>query len=482
MVLVISSTQIRRIIEHWQRSGTAYSDLADAIRIAVIDGRIPLGARIPAERVLSSELEISRNTVTTAYRLLRETGYLESRQGAGSFVTIPPDKSRPARSFSWTAASADGDIDFTTATLSAPEPMLVEATWEAAAHLRRHTQSPGYDLVGIPALREALADRMTRQGLPTTPDQIMVTAGAQHAWHLLLQHLSRPHDRILLDSPTYPAVLDSIRAMRRRSVPVGLSSTGWDVDLLDKAIRQTKPALAYLMPDFHNPTGAVMPRYIRTAIADAARVSGTFLVIDETLRDLSLDDTVLPAPMSTYGASNWAITIGSLSKTCWGGLRLGWLRAAPSVISALVGLRGSTDSGNPIITQLTACLLLEKFDDLLSQRQAMLTTNRQGLVEALGKHLPDCTFTIPAGGLSLWVDLGARVSSRLALAAPQHGVQLLAGPRFGGEGTLENRTRLPFVHDPATAEEGVRRIAAALRDITPQPAASMVWGAGAMAS
>jgi DNA-binding transcriptional MocR family regulator len=454
------------MLADWQHEGPAYSDLGKAIRVAVIDGRLPQGTRIPAERVLAGELEVSRNTVAAAYRLLRETGYLASKQGAGSFVAIPPEKTRRSRVVSWAASGAAGDIDFTIATPPGPEPILSEATRMATTDLARYSGTPGYDLVGIPELRQAIADHTSSNGLPTTADQIMVTSGAHHAWVLLLRLLSRPHDHILVDSPTYPNTLDSIRALRRQPLSVGLPEEGWSIDLLDKAIRQMKPAMAYLIPTFHNPTGKIMTGSTRGLIAEAAHASGTYLVIDETLSELSLDGVVLPPAMASYGSPSWAITVGSLSKTCWAGLRLGWLRASPSIISRLVELRGATDAGNPILTQLVACHLFKSFRELLGERLAMLTKRRQALIEALDEYLPDCTFSKPLGGLSLWVDIGDRVSSRLALAAPEYGVQLLAGPRFGSDGTLENRIRLPFIHDPGTTDEGVRRISAALQSVT----------------
>jgi DNA-binding transcriptional MocR family regulator len=469
MIYAISPAQIRRMLADWQHEGPAYSDLGKAIRVAVIDGRLPQGTRIPAERVLAGELEVSRNTVASAYRSLRETGYLASKQGAGSFVTIPPEKNRRNRVVSWAASGAADDIDFTIATPPGPGPILTEATGRATTDLARYSGTPGYDLVGIPELRQAIADHTSRRGLPTTADQIMVTSGAHHAWVLLLQLLSRPHDHILVDSPTYPNTLDSIRALRRQPLSVGLTEEGWSIDLLDRAIRQMRPAMAYLMPTFHNPTGRIMAASTRELVAEAARASGTYLVVDETLSDLSLDGAALPPATASYGSPSWAITVGSLSKTCWAGLRLGWLRASPSIISRLVELRGATDAGNPIVTQLIACHLFRSFADLLDERLAMLTKRRQALIEALEEYLPTCTFSRPPGGLSLWVDIGQRVSSRLALAAPEYGVQLLAGPRFGSDGTLENRIRLPFVHDPATADEGVRRISAALRAVTGPP-------------
>src|SRR5918997_338499 len=111
----------------------------------------------------------------------------------------------------------------------APEPQLGEAAANAARALARHAPSHGYAAAGLPELRAAIAQRFSDRGVDTTPDQVLVTAGAQHALHLVLRLLCAPGDRVLVDAPAYPRTLAAVRGVRARPVAVPLAPAGWDV-------------------------------------------------------------------------------------------------------------------------------------------------------------------------------------------------------------------------------------------------------------
>ncbi|WP_035804907.1 MocR-like transcription factor YczR [Kitasatospora mediocidica] len=461
-----TALQVERMLGDWRVEGPAYSRLAEAFEVMIADGRLPAGARLPAERTFATHCGLSRNTVTAAYRVLREQGYLTSGRGAGSFVLLPATEQKHRIPSSWAADQERQDIDLAIASLPAPESILGAATRRAALDLGQYSHLPGYDLVGAPELRQAIADRYTARGLPTGPEQIMVSAGADHALGLVIRLLSRPGDSVLVDSPTYPNALDTIRALRRRPLTVGLGMDGWDTDVLEAVLRQEKPALAYLMPDYHNPTGLVMPDGVRAAVAAAARASSTILVVDEATCELGLDGGSLPLPLASWAAPRQVVSIGSMSKTCWAGLRLGWVRAATPVISRLVDLRCVVDTGNPVMTQLIGLRVLESYDELLAERREMLLRRRQVLAESLARRIPQWRYTMPDGGFSLWVDLGARLSSPLALAAARRGVKILSGGRFGVDGTLENHIRIPFATDEESIATACDRLAGAWREVT----------------
>ena len=136
-------------------------------------------------------------------------------------------------------------------------------------------------------LREAVAARFTARGVPTSADQILITNGALHGWDLLLRLLIGPGDRVLTELPTYPGALDAVRGNGGRVVPVPMAAGGgWQVDQLQATLRQTAPRLAYLTPDFHNPTGALIDERARRDVLRAARQTGTTVVVDESFVDL----------------------------------------------------------------------------------------------------------------------------------------------------------------------------------------------------
>src|SRR5687768_2545023 len=198
--------------EDWRRPGGSAQALAEALRALVVDGRLAVRTRVPSERALAPELGVSRGTVSRAYDRLREDGFLVSARGAGSWLTLPgADGGRG--SISLRLAPARG-VDLSVAALPAPEPQLGEAALSAARALARRAPSHGYAASGLPELRAAIARRFSERGVDTTPEQVLVTAGAQHALHLVLRLLCAPGDRVLVDAPAYPRSLAAVRGVR----------------------------------------------------------------------------------------------------------------------------------------------------------------------------------------------------------------------------------------------------------------------------
>ncbi|KAE9710400.1 aminotransferase class I/II-fold pyridoxal phosphate-dependent enzyme, partial [Escherichia coli] len=137
----------------------------------------------------------------------------------------------------------------------------------------------GYDQLGLPALREAIAARYTARGLPTRADEVMVVNGAVSGFALILRMMTGPGDRVVVDHPTYPLAIAAIQGAQCRPVGVSLPETGWDTDGFAATLAQTAPRLAYLMPDFHNPTGRCMDAATRQTITDIAAQTRTTLVV-----------------------------------------------------------------------------------------------------------------------------------------------------------------------------------------------------------
>lgn len=466
----IGLNSLVRLLGNWRvddgRCAT-YRRLADGIRLLILDGRLPLDLRLPGERELATALGVSRTTVGAAFELLREQGYLKSRQGSGSRTAIP---SGPGQLMGLLIDPGEraGIIDFAAAAMPASDAVH-GAYASALAALPAHLPGHGYEPVGLSALRAVLAERYTRRGLPTAPDQILVTHGAQHGFALLLRLLTGPGDRVIIDHPTYPHAIDAIRRAACRAVPVGLPAHGWDVDAMMAAFRQTSPRLAYLIPDFHNPTGRYMDHATRAAIADAAARTDTILVFDETLADLWLDAP--PEPIGCSVGDDRAIRLGSTGKSFWGGLRIGWIRAETATIGALAAARASLDLGTPILEQLAAVALLGNDHAALEARRAALRARRQHLLALVANHLPDWHTASPPGGLSLWAELPSPLSSALAATSEHYGVRVTAGPRFGVDGAFERFIRLPFTLPEPELTTAVERLAFAYARLRPPAAA-----------
>ncbi|HEU4543267.1 MAG TPA: PLP-dependent aminotransferase family protein [Jiangellaceae bacterium] len=466
----VNGTHLARLLGNWTASGSAgpsYARLAAALRLLVLDGRLPLATRLPGERELAAALGVSRTTITAAYDALRDAGYAASRRGSGTWTTLPDTRSGASGSAPWTPFAPDGAelLDLAHASPEAPAQALRAAYDAALDQLPRHLSGAGYNLLGLPELRDAVADRFTTRGLPTSADQILITDGAQHGFSLILALAASPGDRVLVEHPTYPNALDAIRRSSARIVPVGMGADGWDLDAISAALRQTSPRLAYLTPDFNNPTGLLANADDRQQVAEQVRRHRTLTVIDETLVELTLDGHV-PPPFASYAHDELTITVGSVSKTFWGGLRVGWVRASPAMIRQLAAVRATVDISSAVVEQLAVAHLLPRLDQLMVNRRLELRARRDALLGALAERLPRWSARPPAGGLVLWCNLGAPVSSALVSAAERHGLRLAAGPRFGVDGAFERQLRLPYTYPAPVLVEATERLAAAYRAVT----------------
>ena len=429
-----------RLLGHWQESTSRtpiWRQLAEALRLLILDGRLALETRLPGERELAAALNISRTTVASALGQLREEGYLYSRQGSGSRIALPE---RPVE-----AAAKQTDplsVNLAVAALSAG-PEIHQAYSQALKIMPEHLSNTGYDQQGLPLLREAIARRYSERGLPTRSDEVMIVNGALSGFALVLRLFTGPGDRVVVDAPTYPMALSAIQGASCRPVSVALPQQGWDCDGLAATIAQTAPRLAWLMPDFHNPTGRCMDSATRQRVADIAAQTRTTLVADETMVDLWYDAPP-PPPLAAFNPDAPVITIGSAGKSFWGGLRIGWIRASSRTIASLVQARDSLDLGSPLLEQLACCWLLENEHRLLPSRRAMLATRRDMCGALMAEYFPHWHFTPPEGGLSVWVELPGMLATLFSVRAESRGIHIGTGTRFGLAGAFDRYLRLPF--------------------------------------
>ena len=459
----LSARALAVLIAGWRdvALGPAYAALADRIRLLILDGRITLGTRLPAERELAAQLDLSRTTVSAAYAELRQDGYLDSVRGSGSVARLP---GRVSVIHDPLVTDA---LDFSKAALPA-HPMVADAANRATAQLSGFLDESGFDVIGLRVARQAVADHYTARGLPTQADQVLITVGAQHAIGLLAQTLLSRGDRAVIESPSYPHAVEALKAAGARLVTVPVTVDGWDESALEQAFQRTSPVLAYLMPDNHNPTGATMSPAQRERTIALAAEQGTTLVIDETIGGLELDGQQRPAPFAALGR---AVLLGSLGKSVWGGLRLGWMRADRELIQRVARRRFMNDLGTPVLEQLMLAELLPDLDRILADRRDYLRASRDHLARRLEEQLPEWRMPHVAGGIAAWVNIGLPISSQLVLAARTQGLVIAAGSRFGVEGLFERFLRIPFTYPPEVIDRGVTALAAAWHTVTRTPIA-----------
>jgi DNA-binding transcriptional MocR family regulator len=462
--------------------GPLHRKLRDALRRAIDEGRLAFGERLPSERDLAVRLAVSRSTVVAAYDALRSAGLLESRQGSGTRVALRRAGGRAAMSSPFTVSpvyrtlidARDDVISLACATFPA-HPRVAEAAAEAIANdgdkLLSHT---GYLPGGLPALREALADRHTALDTPTTPDQILVTTGAQQAVNLAAQLLVRPGDEVVVETPSFSGTIDIVRSQGARLCAVPVDDDGVDTHGVTRAVVHGNVAAIYLMPSFHNPTGALLAANRRRDLAELVAEHGAPLIEDNALENVPLDDDRLP-PIAAYAPPDAPVlSAGSFSKSAWGGLRVGWLRGPVSLITRLAELKAMSDLGSPLFDQAIAARIVPHLDDMRADHRDILNRNLALVSEMLHELLPDWRWARPKGGPSLWIELPAGNASAYTQVALRFGVEVIPGDVMSPTGGDVRKLRLPYTAEPPVLTETVRRLAQAWHAYSPddQPRAT----------
>jgi DNA-binding transcriptional MocR family regulator len=249
---------------------------------------------------------------------------------------------------------------------------------------------------------------------------------------------------------------------------VAIEAQGVSPATLRQRIIATSSRLVYLTPTFQNPTGVLMPRVARKEVARIAADLGVPIIDDGTLFDLALEGS-LPPPIAAFALDAPVITLGSLSKLIWPGLRIGWVRAPETIIERLVRIKSAIDLGGPLLTQAIAVRLLGEIEVVRKLRRQQLKPRRDILAALLCEHLPDWKFRVPSGGLFLWVKLPNGDARELAQTALRHGVVILPGPLMSGTGRYAGFLRIPFIAEPESLRTGIRRLEAAWRDYVSRP-------------
>lgn len=457
MKQVISPTRIANLVGDFDRS-PAYAGLAQALMLLIGDGRITTGIQLPSERELTTALGVSRTTVTRAYAELRDAGYAESRRGSGTYTTLPGGASGQQLDRAFTPATHldEGSIDLNCAASTAP-PGVLQAYEAALPELPAYLGNHGYFPGGLPHLQSAIAQTYAELGLATDPEQIIVTPGALAANAIVAHAIIQYGDRVMIESPVYPNAGDAFRSAGARLAPCTVDPQGWDLANVEATLRQTAPKAAYLIPDFQNPTGHLMTSAQRATYAAHLGRAHAIAVADEAHRSINLEDETLPEPFAAHYANTFSI--GSASKSIWGGLRIGWIRSPKKHVDAVLRARLALDLGVPVMEQLVLFQLLQRRDEVLDYQRARLRTQRDALLGAITERLPEWSFVRPRGGLSVWCQLPSARATDLCAEAERRGVVVPPGPVFAVEGGLNSFVRIPWTRPVAELETAVERLA-----------------------
>jgi len=467
MSQLLSEADLAGALGAWTlRSGPLYARLADAIADAVAQGGLEPDARLPAERPLADRLGVSRGTVVAAYAALADRGVVTRRQGSGTTVAASPRaegvRHHRYADFNRVVAGPLVPIDLA---LGAPplDDLLDGLSAGLADAVAAGAAAHGYVPLGLPGLRTGVAELLTRRGVPTEPEEILITAGAQGAIQLITSALVRRGDRVVVESPTYPGALEVLSRAGAAVVGVPRDHAGMRPEAFARALGDPVPALALVVPTCHNPTGTVMDeRRRRELLAEAGR-RDVLVVEDLTLADLTFTGDA-PPPLVAMRREG-VIAIGSFSKVLWGGLRTGWIRADRATILRLGRLKAAQDLGSGLLDQAAVLAALPRLDEYIAARRHMLTERHAVLREALAGRLPEWETTRARGGYSLWVRLPGASGDELTAAALRYGVAIASGAANALDDLFLDHVRLCFAAPEAMLEEAVERLVPAWREV-----------------
>lgn len=479
-----------------------YQQIADQIIHQIRSQQLPIGARLPTIRHMARQLGVTRVTVQNAYDELQASGWIEATVGRGTFVSqqLPSVNQPPQLGTGWGQhMTADAIIDdllqihqlqgqqqgtIPSLALASPDPRLfpIEALWSTFGDL----QSDGRSLLcyGSPQgdlhLRYLLATELSQRGLATTANDLIVTNGLTQGLSLVVQTLTRPGDRVLVERPTYLGFLNLLKAHRLEPLGVPFDEEGPQLEVLERMAMQYRPRFFYTIPTYQNPTGLCVSPARRQALVAWAERHGIILIEDDIYGRLSYQNAP-PHPIKAYDKMGVVIYLTSESKVYFPGLRVGTIVAPQPLHERLLALRRATDLCGSQVNQRLLAHFLESKEAKQYLRRALpiYRRRRDTMLAALRQTMPESvSWTEPEGGFCVWLTMPNHPALRdLQQAALQHGVAIAPGEVFLTDSTDEKHVRLTFSYeDEETIYRCVRILGRLIADRIERKSGQFVTG------
>jgi 2-aminoadipate transaminase len=335
--------------------------------------------------------------------------------------------------------------------------------------------SYGYER-GPRDLVDAIADRIAETERRPSSSELLVTGGNSQALDELLTHLASPGDSILVEAPTYNFALAIMRSHCLRPVGVPNDEEGMQIERLEEAFgklckENRAPSLLYVIPTFHNPTGASLSRSRRHELVSFASARGLTIIEDDAYRELSYRD---PAPESLWSIDpDRVVRLGTVSKSLAPGLRVGWMTANERLTRTLelAGLRQSGGGVNHFAAMVVAKVIRSGlYAATVDQLRAEYKARRNALVAGLAATLDGTSYQVPLGGYFVWLELPSTVDASMLLSqAEAEGVSFVPGRSFFPSPTGNtNYLRLAFTYyEPTMLKDGAERLVRIIRNLHP---------------
>lgn len=488
---------MRDALFHLPKDGTG--SIQARIRSMLVDeilaGRLPAGDPLPSSRRMAQTLGVSRNTVVLAYQALVDDGYLQARERSGFYVD--PDigpRVRKAEATPHRASQSIGpDVDWASklrihpseqSNVTKPKDwqrfpypfiygqvdtdLFPLSSWRECFRLALNRKTLDAWTADAradddPVLIEQIRTRLLpRRGLLVDSDQILITLGAQNALYILASLLISPKDAVVIEEPGYRDATNIISLKTNNVRPVPVDAGGLQIT---QAMRGAK--VAFVTPSHQYPTAATMPMDRRMALLESATKNDVILIEDDYEAETNFINQPMPS-LASLDTSGRTLYIGSLSKTLFPGLRLGYLVGPKALITEARALRRLMLRHAPSNVQYATAqfLALGHHDALVHRLHKAYRARWQAMEAALKTHLPDITVSDSVGGTSVWCQGSAELDTdKLALAAAKEGILIDPGTiYFHQSPPPRNCFRLGFSSIPLERiEPGIEKLSNVLR-------------------
>lgn len=384
-------------------------------------------------------------------------------------------RTTPIRVYATRASAQKGVISFTRGEpdpLTLPVPDLAGssvALGRDGMKIMLYGATRGYD-----PLREFIAQRMASKcGVETSPDQMLITSGSLQALYMFSAAVLDRGDAVIVETPTYPGALDSMRERGARFYTVPSGSAGMEVDAIPDAIKRAEAdgahvKFVYTIPSFMNPTGATLGEDRRRKLLEIADKYGIMVYEDDPYGEIRYDGTdpqKLIAIDAAMGGGR-VVYAGSFSKTLSPGIRVGWAVGPEEIVSKMTMIKGCCDVSTSVIAQALVAQYCREghLDPNIVKFVDSFRKKRDAMVSAFKRMIPKAEFTAPEGGYFLWVRIPGVDTVKLFDIAIEQGVAYVPGSAFyvDGGGADELRACFSFA-GVSEIEMGVSRLADALK-------------------
>jgi len=485
---------MRDILFHLKREENVsiQSQIREMLVSAILNGQLPSGVPLPSSRKMARTLGVSRNTVVLAYQSLVDDGYLTAKERSGFYVNLDIFKGRalarqqcsraPESAPEWDARlrvrpTRQPNIQKPANWMSYPYPFIYGqvdptlfpiAAWRDCSRQalgKKGLFSWTSDSMGRddPMLVEQIRTRLLpRRGILASEDQILITLGAQNALYLLASLLIGERTTVAIEDPGYPDVRNIFRLKTSRIVPIPVDHQGLPIDQ-----RLDGCNYVYVTPSHQFPTTVTLPLARRQALLEKAAKDDFVILEDDYEPETNYVSEPTPA-LKSLDANDRVVYVGSLSKTLFPGLRLGYLVGPSELIAEARALRRLMLRHAPTNNQRTVALFLAlgHYDTLVNRLHRTFRERWQRMGEALARFMPDASRIPTYGGTCYWVrgpdDLDAEALAREAL---KEGIVVEPGRiLFAADDGPRNYFRLGFSSIPAEKiEPGIRLLAEVIR-------------------